>query len=51
MLYIHTRTYLQEVEGVLHVVVLAQIERQDIGRGVRVQQPVEGAMPRVETHL
>lgn len=35
----------------LHVIVFAQIEHQDPSRRVRVEEPVQGAVPRVETHL
>lgn len=35
----------------LHVVVFPQIERQDVGRTMRAQQPVEGAMTGVKAHL
>lgn len=43
--------YLQEVEGVPHVFVFAQIKGQDLRRRARVKQPVERAVPSVKAHL
>lgn len=34
-----------------HIVVCSQIERQHLRGGMRVQQPVKGAVPGVEAHL
>lgn len=44
-------SYLQKIEGMLCVLVLSQVERQDVGGRVRAQQPVQRAMPGVEAHL